>query len=677
MEIFKSFQLWMFYGLIVLSFAVNLFFFAKRLYFLFLKAGAKKRVLAALAFLSIFSLSMFFSSFVAVRGGYDNNHDVKYLSRSFFDIKQVPMIVGEKEASPLITDGISDIISDYSLDAVLMKNRLLIFLAAVILAAILLKLKLGYSSAIVGFGLFCFNFLAILNANTFTTTCSNIFFFLSSLFAIVCFQSEEKNKRGNLIWMLSAMFLTLTGRYELFIVSFMGFLTVIAIYLNKRESRFDIFKKHPLLSCGMAAYIFICLLWIFHISGFTSYNGPGMGEAFNLMENLKYQLIERNAAFFMRQSPLIVPILIVISFLMLFLRSLKDRRKSAENLTIGLFIAVWIIYFSIIFKPLDLYPLHFMRHRLYFFIPFVFLAAFAWDCAIFFLRRVKFVQILKSVAALALILTYAVLNIRAVESLQNERRTNDIELDFLSKAQREMGNDYVVVYPSFDGRFFLLKKYFPFYGNCSLIKKERHVKYISPESFIMRRKGSVIQRYSPFKSNYVSEDDEAVFETAFNHKFYTAWPGAETRSEIPLEIGFYRADSSKDKAWILNSKGHCAFKSGDFDGALIYFKEAFRIDSDCIVCSYNLSACYAVLGMEKESLTTIENSFKSRSSSGAPLLEKALVHMALAENKDAIKLFRVFEREEINKNGHQNEILLIMAAEYIKALGKPEKNGNY
>lgn len=670
MEIFKSFQLWMFYGLIVLSFAANLFFLAKRLCSLFLKAGAKERFLAALAFLLVFSLSVFFSSFVAVRGGYDNNHDFDYLSRSFFDIKQVPMIVGEKEASPLITDGISDIVSDYSLDAVLMKNRLLIFWAAVILAAILFKLKLCYSSAMVGFGLFCFNFLVILNANTFTTTCSNVFFFLSSLFAIVCFQSEKKNKRGNLVWMLSAMFLTLTGRYELFIISFMGFLTVAAIYLNKRESRFDIFKKHPLFSCGMSAYAFICLLWIAHISGFTSYNGPGMGEAFNLMENLKYQLIERNAAFFMNQSSLIVPILIVSSFFMLFLRSLKDGKKSAENLTIGLFIIVWIMYFSIIFKPLDLYPLHFMRHRLYFFIPFVFLAAFAWDCAIFFLRRIRFVQILKPAAALLLILTYALLNIRAVESLQNERRTNDIELDFLSKTQREMGNDYVIVYPSFDGRFFLLKKYFPFYENCSLIKEDRHVKYISPESFIMRRKGDMIQRYSPFKPNYVSEDDEAVFETAFNHKFYTAWSGAETRLEIPIEIGFYRANSFKDKAWILNSKGYCAFKSGDFDGALIYFKEAFGIDSDCIVCAYNLSACYAVLGMEKESLTTIKNSLKSRSLAGAPLLEKALVHMASDENKDAIKLFRVFKREEVNKNGHQNEILLMMASEYIKILSE-------
>ncbi|MCG2726809.1 MAG: hypothetical protein L6420_11275, partial [Elusimicrobia bacterium] len=678
MAALKSFQIWMFYGLIICSFIINLLFLTKKLWSFFKKIGGKERVIAALSVLLLFSSSMFFFSSVTIRGGYDNNHDFEYLSNDFFDTKYIQVFFGKKEASPLITDGISDTISGFSLDAILIKNRLLIFFTALILLAILLKLKLDYSAVILGFGLFYFNFLSILNANTFATTSSNIFFWMSSLFAIVCFQAEKKNIKSNLIWLLSAMFLTLAGRYELFIVSFLGFLTVVGIYFKERKIGLNIVKEHIFLSSGVVAYFIICLLWLIHIISSMSYNGPDIGDALDLLGNLNYQLIERNAAFFMSHASLVVPLFMLFSFFIILLRGLENKENYGKSLIIGSFLALWIIYFSIIFKPLDLYPLHFMRHRFYFFIPFIILFAFAWDTMIFFLRRIaislprciKFIQILKPITATLLILAYALLNIRTVESLQNEKRTNDIELEFLSKAQREIGKDNIIIYPAFDSRVFLLQKYFPFIESCSLSKGLRYMKYVSSEKFIMRRKGNIIQNYHPLKPNYISKDDKVAIKISFKHKFYTMFSDMETRNEIPIEIGFYFADSLKDKAWILNSKGHCSLKSWELDKALSYFEDAVKVDSDCIVCAYNLSATYAFLGMEKEALLAIKNNIESRNSYGAPAFEKALVHMASNEKESAKNLLENFVNEDMKKNNHQNEILLSIASTYLDKLNK-------
>ena len=88
-----------------------------------------------------------------------------------------------KEISPLITDALSDAVSGFSLGAILVKNRSLMFLSAVQLFACLLKLGLEQSSAFHGFALFYFNFLAFLNGNAFSTTAANVFFLLSSLAA--------------------------------------------------------------------------------------------------------------------------------------------------------------------------------------------------------------------------------------------------------------------------------------------------------------------------------------------------------------------------------------------------------------------------------------------------------------------------------------------------------------
>ncbi|MCK4935236.1 MAG: tetratricopeptide repeat protein [Elusimicrobiales bacterium] len=665
---FKSFQLWLIYGLVILSFAVNLLFLVKVFYSLFFKIDIKKRILAALALLLIFSSSMFFLSSAAVRGGYDNNHDFGYLSGDFFNDRSMEGFLKIKELSPLITDSISDNISGFSLDSILIKNKKLMFFTALTLLAILIKLNLEYSAVMAGFGFFYFNFLVILNANTFSTTSSNIFFFMSSLLALVCFHMEKKSRKSNLIWALSAMFLVFTSRYELFIVSFAGFLTVAGIYFRERSIKLNIFKKHGFLSAAVAAYFLIYIAWFSRMSGFVSYNGPEIWEVFNLIGNLKYQLIERNAAFFMSQASLIVPALILLSFFMIFLRSLKDRGKAAKNIIIGSFLFLWIVYVSIIFKPLDAYPLHFMRHRLYFFIPFVILFAFSWDSAMFFLRGIRFFKILKPAMALSLILIYALSNIRTVESLQNEIRTNDIELEFLAKVQKEMGDKYVVVYPANDSRASLLKKYFPFHESCLRIKEKPYVKYVSSEKFITRGKGDIIQAYHPSKSNYISEDDKAVFELSFKHKFYTIWPDLETRDEIPVKIGFYYADRPKDKAWILNSKGYCELKTGKLNEALKYFEEAVKIDSKCIVCAYNLSAAYAFLGREKKSLLAIKNNIESRDSYGAPVFEKALIYMASNEKEKAKRLLESFMREDIKKNKRQNEIFLAMSSMYLNKL---------
>ncbi len=660
--------MYLFYGLIILSFAINCLFLLKKFYAFFMQSDIKKRIISISVLLLIFSSSMVFFPSVTVRGGYDNNHDAEYLSRSFFDAKQIKMVIGSKEASPLITDGISDIISGFSLETILIKNRVLVFFSALILFALLLKLRLDFSACILGFGLFYFNFLTILNANTFTTTSSNVFFFLSSLFAIVCFQAEKKNIKTNIIWVLSAMFLVLTARYELFIVSLMGFLTVIGIYIKEWKVRLDFFKAHPFFSVGLAAYVVICFLWLISLAGSISYNGPDIADALNLFGNFNYQLIERNAAFFMAQASLLIWLLLLLSFFVILFRGLRDKERFFRNSIIGFFLVFWIIYFSIIFVPLDLYPLHFMRHRFYFLIPFIILFPFTMDSGIFFLKTKRWVKIIKPLTLIILLIAYISSNIFTVKSLQNERRTNDIELEFLSKAQRELANKYTVIYPAFDSKVFLLEKYFPFSEDCSRIKERRYLKYVSSEKFIMKRKGRLIQEYHPSKINYISEKEKPLFGLSFKHKFYTMFSDRENRAEVPLEIGFYRADSSKDRAWILNSKGQCKFKGGNFNGALKDFEAAVKIDPGCIVCAYNVCAICAFLDREKDALLALKNNIESRKAYGAPAFENALIRLAAGEKKEAKRLLESFMKDDMEKNHHQNEVLLNMAGMYLDKL---------
>jgi tetratricopeptide (TPR) repeat protein len=670
MTISGGFQIYLFYGLIILSFAINCLFLLKKFYAFFMQSDIKKRIISILVLLLIFSSSMVFFPSVTVRGGYDNNHDIEYLSRSFFDIKQVNLIMGAKEASPLITDGISDIISGFSLETILIKNRVLVFFSALILFALLLKLRLDFSAAILGFGLFYFNFLTILNANTFTTTSSNVFFFLSSLFALVCFQSEKKNIKTNIIWVLSAMFLVLTARYELFIVSLLGFVTVVGIYIKERKVRLDFLKAHSFFSVGLVAYFGICFLWLISLAGSIPYNGPDIANALNLFGNFKYQFIERNAAFFMAQASLLIPLLLLLSFFIILFRGLRDKEKFFRNSVIVAFLVFWIIYFSMIFVPLDLYPLHFMRHRFYFLLPFVILFPFAMDSGIFFLKSKWAVKIIRPLFLIILLIAYISANIFAVKSLQKERRTNDIELEFLSKAQKELANKYSVIYPAFNSKFFLLKKYFPFYKDCSRFREARYIKYLSPEKFIMKEKGDIIQKYHPLKSNYIAKDNDPALKISFKHKFYTMFSDREAREEIPIEMGFYYADNFKDRAWISNSKGSCSFKSGRLDEALKYFKAAVQIDPKCIVCAYNASATYAFLGREKEALIAIKNNIDFRDSYGAPLFERALINMASGRKEKAKLFLENFINDDMERNHHQNEIFLGMASAYLDRLDK-------
>jgi len=110
------------YYSVVLAWALNIFFFSRFAAAWYRREPSKTRALLALAAVAVPAAAMAF--FLPPRAGYDNNHDFLCLGSDFFTTRP-RMLLYFKEVSPLFTDAVSDLLSNYSLAGVLWKNRAL------------------------------------------------------------------------------------------------------------------------------------------------------------------------------------------------------------------------------------------------------------------------------------------------------------------------------------------------------------------------------------------------------------------------------------------------------------------------------------------------------------------------------------------------------------------------
>ena len=475
-------------------------------------------------FFAVFSAAAFcLAAAVPVRSGYDNNHDFISLGNRFFDLNLAPLL-SFKEISPLFTDAVSDLLTGRSLAGLLNKNRLLLCASALVLYGTLRRFGFGKPVAGLACVFFGFNFLALLNAGSFATTMANVFIVLVSVFAAAEVHATARVGARELFWVFSSLVLVLCARYEFLpaVVLLSGAVLARAAWRGTLE--FSVFNLG--LSAVSLSILGLCA---FHISSVATpvYLAGTPGP----FANLKHYLWTGNLGLIAGVQPFAAKLSACAAALLAAAGWALNREKLGRNSAALLLLSLWAVYFSFIYGPRDQYPLHFMRHQLYFFLPFVYLFALGLDGAADVLRFFKFNRALKyGFAALGASL-YIYLNARAAFSLNGEHRTNDIELEFLMKSQSEWKKDCRVVYPEKDDRRRLLEKYFPFDREDGRGSGACRLNYISPAPAVFKEGGPALPK--------AVNRPAAWRSVSFEHSFYTVWEERETREPVPVTIGFY------------------------------------------------------------------------------------------------------------------------------------------
>lgn len=605
------------YG-VILSWALNLFFLGKFAAGWWRREPSRRNALLALAAIAVPAAVAAF--LLPPRGGYDNNHDFLCLGTTFFTRRPLvfPLF---KEYSPLFTDGLADALSGYSLRALLWKNRLLPVLSLFVLFTGLRRLGAGLAASAGASALLFLNFLTPLNASSFSTTSANMLIWLLSLLALFDAHASPRLTARNLLWILSSAILVISARFEFLPASL---LLLAGLLVSKPAAeRKLLFKPLNLLIvlCGAG------LLAVWAARALSVSPEKQLPAGFSPVRQLVYQLGERNLAVgFGASAPAAenpgLPAVpdpggAAAALCLLFLSAslggalLAGGEKAKRNRAYGALLLLWLAYFSVIFGPPDQYPLQFMRHQLYFFLPCALLFALGLDGFESAAKRLAppLLKLFYTLLALALAV-YAALNIRAALALNGELRTNDRELAFLMEAQRGWEPGRLVVHPKLsreDSRTALLAKYFPLMDNCAAGSGQRLLKYVSPEEVIFT---DPAPRPLAQKPLLPGTEGEAWRSVSFRHAFYTvlnAPPGPsgarrlETTRPVPLTLGFFEPEySGRDKAYLASAAGACAFRYGDHAGAGLKFTEAVKEDPSCLNCKYFLALSKAALGRGRE-----------------------------------------------------------------------------
>ena len=605
---------------VILSWALNLFFLWRFSRDWWRREPSRAGCLLALAAVAVPAVVAAF--LLPPRGGYDNNHDFLCLGTTFFTGRPVvfPLF---KEYSPLFTDGLTDLLSGFSLQAILWKNRLLPALSLFVFFAGLRRLGAGLAASAGGAALLFLNFLSPLNASSFSTTSANMLIWLLSLLALFDAHASPGVSPRSLLWVLSSTVLVISARFEFLPANLLIF---AAVFLSKPAAENKNFLKPANLLIVIAG---ASLLAAWGARVLSASPERMVRDIFSPAQHLYSQLGERNLGVIAGlslpaaeapglQAPALVTgaaaglcwAFLLASLAGALLGGLAGKEKTKRNGVYLALLLIWLGYFSMIFGPTDHYPLHFMRHQLYFFLPCAYLFALGLDGFESAAKRLPGPGHRVFSALLAVFLAcYAALNARAAFGLNRALRTNDREFAFLMEARRDWPTGSLAVHPKLsrmNARADLIAKYFPGMDNCAGRPGQRLLKYASPEPLIFTDPEPPPLPQKPLLAGTGGEAWRAV---SFKHSFYTiltrpsgdAGPyRLETADPVPLTIGFFRlTGSGRDKAFLDSAAGACAFKYRNYAEASSRFKDAAREDPSCLNCKYFLAVSEAALGRRR------------------------------------------------------------------------------
>jgi len=542
-------------------------------------------------------LFFFISSFVSVRGGYDNNHDYLCLAADIFS-PDTTKVFSFKEIAPLFTDSVSNFISGNSMSALILKNRLLFVLSAFLFFIGLRKLKAGFFPSAAATVLLFFNFLSLMNASAFSTTASNIFIFVSAVLAAADAYSADKMRPASFAWMFSSLILIIMSRYE-FAPVYALFITAVLLkgYIKK-----DRFFRDRLSAVTIAAGLTAAVLFSAAALGIKNPGGQLVKPVKTslYMNSLYYQFWLNDINIMLGGKSAVLPegestpevpagakafaLLILLAASAAAACNFYRKGAKSDKLIFSAVLSAWIIYFIIIFQPLDKYPFHFMRHQLYFLLPFAYLAAAAAEGLGGPAEKKRAVY---TGGIILFSAVYILLNARTALANNNSLRTNDEELVFIMNSQRSWPAEARLLYPMTDPDDFhaaLLARYFPAPDPRTELKDI--LAYASTEKLFGKHGG-------PLEHKYISPAADAVFVSSktFVHEFYTEFREKEERKEEELTVGFYRINgNSRAEGQLYIRNGVLETWKNDFGKAAEYFRKAADTDDGCLPCLY-LAAC--------------------------------------------------------------------------------------
>ena len=562
------------------AFGANLFFLAQ-----FLgervRALSRRRAFAAAGFAALFAASFWhFSSRVPVRSGYDNGHDVQYLSARAFPLSDCGLLRAGKEASPLFFDLLADLASGYSLAAHPVKNRLLILLAVLVFSLFLAEAGLSPPAAAAGAVLLGFNSLGLLNAASMATTGANLFYFACALLAAARFAAAPGGLRG--AWAAAALFLLIAARVELFIAP--AVLAAAGLLAVGRRA-----WRPPLNWLPAALCLLLCSLWLYRLRPYWLKNvGPSGAGLLDLAGHSAWELGGANLSLMFPLPPVLAPVLLAGGLLFCGL-ALRRLGRAGQPRTLA-WLAAWLVYFSAIFFSGDQYPLHFMRHQLYYFVPAAALAALCLHDLLLLAGDRRRAAAYAAGAALAL---YAAAGVKGAAALDGEYRTNDAEWRLLIGAQRALPPGCAVYTGPGDQRRDLLAKYFSTAGPCAE-PAPCMVKYVSPADLVFARPAAGA------RGAWGAPSGEALAAASLEHRFYTTMAHRETRAPLKLRIGFFRLGAGPEKAAVLTELALCRIRGGDFTGAAASAAEAAGLAPGSRPALLASAAAEALLGRGAE-----------------------------------------------------------------------------
>lgn len=491
---------------------------------------------AVAAFSALFLLMFHFSASVPLRGGYDNEHCFGMLSFSALKVSHWPIIIKTKEVSPVIGFGLTDLMGGTSLAGVTVVNRLLWPVCALLAGAALFEMGAGFAGVFVGTGLLSLNFLSILNSHTFSSTNWNMFFVLCAVLSGARL-AAGKNALPDLAWFVSSTLLVLAGRFEFFPVLLLPLLPALVRTEWKKE-----WKR---VGAALLAWVICCAAWVLTLRRTAPDNGRI--ELRDIYGNTAYHLGLNNFSVFTGVNDYFwaktwLAVVIAAVLLGIWLVWKRDRR-----FIVPLWLSAWALFFASIFMPLDKYPLHFMRHDLYFFLPFSLLAG----VLVGYIADLRGLSNRLVVPLIVIILIiYSDVNLKTALSFNSSLRTNDIEWQFLVTARKNWpANCRATTTDHY--RAYLLMHYFPYAYSDATLEGKCLLFYRTPRSDIFSKAKRKPMPDPHVPSSVFINYSSPWLHQNFRHRFYTIWTNAgpegfdaEETEPIPLTLGFYPAKFS-------------------------------------------------------------------------------------------------------------------------------------
>ncbi len=400
---------------LLLGWALNIYSFCRFAIDWQEREPAPLKAWCALAAVCLPALAVTF--FLAARGGLDNGRDFIYLGSSFLPA-DLDDIFKFKEISPLFIKQAADELSGNSLCAVLWANRLLVSASAFLFFAVLRRLGAGLAACFSASALLFWSFPALLNADTFSANAPDLFIWMLALAAIADAHMSAEIGGRRLAWILGSSLLLAGAHYELLPAN-------LALLAASAAIRPGAWKKSlgaaparwllPAAACFAGA-------WLVH------FHGLRVGQAGPASWLLRLKILAARSC--------------ARNFLTI---AGASGELAPEDYTMGS-----------MSRQLDLF--------LIFACLFAFAAAkpFAWIG-----QKRKLWRNIAVSAGLMLLSGYALLNVSAALRLNGERSQDDLELEFLSEAQRADTAGCMIYYSGeYQYRAAVLKKYFHFTGLC-------------------------------------------------------------------------------------------------------------------------------------------------------------------------------------------------------------------